>query len=116
MCYSTALASALHTPTNPIRGLHSLTSAQVASIAAELRRMPTPWSLDEQEGYDGDLTLILTPSEHQADLSFALWRTPAGFHLCTMRDDEQISSDVFASTDDVILEVARSTGEVGHLA
>ena len=116
MCYATGLTSALGPSISPIRALHSLTAAQVASVQAALRRMPTPWFVDQQEGYDGDLTLILTPAKHPTDLSFALWRTPAGFHLCAMREDEQISSDVFASFSEVILEVARSTGEVGHPA
>ena len=116
MCYSPRLVSPEDTATSRLRALHSLTSAQVASVAAALRRMPTPWSLDEQEGYDGDLTLILTPSEHQADLSFALWRTPAGFHLCAMRDDEQISSDVFASLDMALRAVGSGTGQTTHLA
>ena len=116
MCYATGLTSALGPAISPIRALHSLTSAQVASVAAALSRMPTPWSLDEQEGYDGDLTLILTPSEDQPDLSVALWRTPAGFHLCAMRDDEQISSDVLASIDEVIRVIASNTKKAGQLA
>ena len=116
MCYSTGLASECHVPATPIRALHSLTSAQVASVAATLGRMPTPWSLDEHEGYDGDLTLILTPSEHQARLSFALWRTHAGFHLCTMRDDEHVTSIILASVEQAVAELARSIDQVSNLA
>jgi hypothetical protein len=113
MCYVTGRASALDSSINPIRALHSITAAQVDSIEAALRRMPGSWSLDQQDGYDGDLTLILTLLEHPADLSFALWRTPAGYHLTTMRDDEQISCDMFASIEEVLAQAARSTEEVG---
>ena len=58
MCYATGSTLALHPSLSPIRALHSLTSDQVASVAAALQRLPASWSLDEQEGYDGDLTLI----------------------------------------------------------
>ena len=116
MCYATGLTPALGSAISPVRTLHSLTSAQVVSVEAALRRMPTSWSLDQQEGYDGDFTLILTTSGQPSELCFALWRTSAGYHLCAMRDDEQISSGVFASLDQAILEIERSTGETQQIA
>ena len=116
MCYATGSTLALHPSLSPIRALHSLTSDQVASVAAALQRLPASWSLDEQEGYDGDLTLILTPADPNSDLSLALWRSPAGFHLATMRDDEQVGNNVLASIENLLASVASSAAGVCHFA
>jgi hypothetical protein len=116
MCYVNGSTLASDLSISPIRALHSLTSEQASSVAAALSRQPIAWMADEQEGYDGDLTLVLTPSDPHADLSFALWRSPAGFHLATLRDDEQVSSEIFASLDQVIAELVMSASRLQHSA
>jgi hypothetical protein len=90
---------------SPVRALHSLSPAQVLALRTGLRRMPGLWAIDEQEGYDGDLTLLLTPEGDPA-LSFALWRTPAGLHLSTMLEDDQLSTEVFGSIGEILLAIA----------
>lgn len=116
MCYATGLTSALNLGSNPIRALHSLTAAQAASITAALSRQPIACMADEQEGYDGDLTLVLTPADPYNELSFALWRSPAGFHLVTIREDEQVGSEILASLEDVLETVFGTTSPVRHRA
>lgn len=116
MCYSTGRAVPPGHAASPIRALYSLTAAQVAAVRSGLRRLPIPWNLDEQEGYDGELTLILAPQDGQSDLSFALWRSPAGFHLCSLREDEQIGCEIFASLDDALSEVSSALGQAWHQA
>jgi hypothetical protein len=103
-------------PAGPIRALHSLSPAQVAFLHSGLRRIPLAWSVDEQEGYDGDLTLVLTLEDEDTDLSLAIWRTPAGFHLCTMREDEQVACEILGSIEQVLNEIRSSGASARHLA
>ena len=115
MCCSTGRAARADRVSAPIRTLHSLTSAQVSAVRSALRRLPVPWALDQQEGYDGELTLVLAPDDH-SDLSFALWRSPAGFHLCSMRGDEQTGCEIFGSIEDALREIRAAPGQAWHLA
>jgi hypothetical protein len=116
MCCSTVRTAPVEPAASPIRALHSLTAAQVSAVRSALRRLPMPWSLDEQEGYDGELTLILAPEDGHSDLSFALWRSPAGFHLCSLRGDEQIGCEIFTSLRDALREIPAAPGQAWHPA
>lgn len=114
MCCSTGRTPTAECATSPIRALHTLTPAQVSAVRSALPRLAGSWALDEQEGYDGELTLILTPEE-QSGFSFALWRSPAGFHLVSMHGDEQVRCVVLPSIDEVLRDVCAALGRPARL-
>ena len=114
MCHLTGRATA--PAPSPIRALHSLSPAQIGRIHAALARMPHAWSAEEQEGYDGDLTLVLTPGDDTCPLSLALWRSPAGYHLLCVEHDEPADSLILASLDAALARIAALTARTARLA
>ncbi|MFT8246587.1 hypothetical protein [Roseomonas sp. BN140053] len=42
-----------------IRALHSLTENDAVSLSLGLRDLPGAWSVEQHEGYDGDLVVLL---------------------------------------------------------
>ena len=86
-----------------IRALHSLTESEVVSLSLGLRDLPGAWSVEQHEGYDGDL-LVLLVQDWAADeaLSFALHRSAAGLHLSAQHGDEHIGLGTFAALHEVM--------------
>jgi hypothetical protein len=58
------------------------------------------WSLDRHEGYDGDLTLVLSSRDSAASLVFS--RSSAGFHAAIMEADAYRALGCYASLDALI--------------
>ncbi|MFC7739288.1 hypothetical protein ACFQX4_26805 [Roseomonas sp. GCM10028921] len=114
MCHLTGRATAA--APSPIRALHSLSPAQISRVHAALARMPLAWSAEEQEGYDGDLTLVLTPGDNTCPLSLALWRSPAGFHLLSVDHDEPADNLILPSLDAALARLAALTARTARLA
>ncbi len=79
----------------PLRAMDSLREHHVAALARAFRPWAGSWSLDRHEGYDGDLTLILSSRDGAASLVFS--RSSAGFHAAIMEGDAYRTLGCFAS-------------------
>ncbi len=86
---------------SPLRSMHSLREKHVKVLVNVLSQLPDIWSLERHEGYDGDLSLMLT-SEHQEDDNFFVGRRASGFHLIANRDDDCRELGCFDTVDELV--------------
>jgi hypothetical protein len=84
----------------PLRAIDSLREHHVASLARAFSPWLATWSLDRHEGYDGDLTLILSSACGAVSLVFS--RSAAGFHAAIMEADAYRALGCFPSLDKLV--------------
>ena len=86
---------------SPIRALHSLRDDQASSILVGLKPLSMEWSIEQHEGCDGHLSLVLVhPSR---DRTIIVNRDPAGVQVSTMEEDElQAGTRHYQSIGEVI--------------
>ncbi len=86
---------------SPLRALHSLREKHVQTLARTLSQLPGIWSLERQEGYDGDLTVMLMPQRPEGE-SFIISRKADGFHLGASQEDDYRELGCFAGIDELV--------------
>ena len=87
MCAHRLAASNIQTLA-PIRRLHSLSRADIDTATMELNRLSSGWSIDYHDDCDGDVLLILTPPNSDANAAtFVLSRDLSGIQLARTCND-----------------------------
>jgi len=81
---------------SPLRLIHSLREADVATLSQALIGNSISWTLDRHEGYDGDLIVLLTQA-HGGDADLVISRSAAGFQLGATSGDAYRRIGVFSS-------------------
>jgi len=86
---------------SPLRAMHSLREPHVALLTQTMAGFAGRWTLERHESYDGDLTVLLVPTD-PAERAFVISRSAEGFHLSRDHGDEMNSLGVFASFPDLL--------------
>ncbi len=73
--------------TSPIRALHSLTHGQADRVEAALAQRPGSWTAERHEGYDGHLSLVLSPPDAADDRTLVVHRDEHGLRLDVTQGD-----------------------------
>jgi hypothetical protein len=96
----------------PVRALHSLTEAHASAIAVALPTLSGRWSMEFQESYDGNLSLILMPeTEDAAAPTLAINRDATGLHLDVVHRDMYAAQGHFGDIQGVIEAIKRLVGD-----
>ncbi len=86
---------------SPVRALHSLTERHVTALSEALPHLAGQWVLDRHEGYDGDLTLLLSSPDAPA-AHFVISRKASLFHLAATTGDEYRQIGDFAQLSELV--------------
>jgi hypothetical protein len=89
---------------SPLTAMHSLREAHAAALALAVSACPGTWTLDRHEGYDGDLTVLLTPADAASPI-LVVSHAADGFHLSGNRDDACERLGCFGSLDSLLAAV-----------
>lgn len=78
-----------------IRALRSLTKSHMESVARAVAALPTEWSLDVHDDYEGYLSVIIEPAGH-GSATFLLSGTTEQIDVCKLdRDDQMLNCGSF---------------------
>ena len=117
---SLRLQAQIHQMSNPLRAFRSLREGHVLELSRITAREQGRWKLERHEGYDGDLTVLITSAEPQAGEgcpSLVVHRTQAGFHLAVSRDDDYAKLGCFTSMEELVAKLweamSRAGGDAG---
>jgi hypothetical protein len=86
---------------SPLRAIHSLREKDVAVFGTMMSRWPKTWSMDRHEGYEGYLTVILTPRDGSS-ANYVVSRTVDGWHLSANHDDDYQTLGCFGSLEELV--------------
>lgn len=93
-----------------IYGAHGLMDAQAVQIGAALPSLTGNWSMERHTSYDGDLTLLLAPSnEDDLSASFVVDGNMAGLNLSVLRGDVFQPCYCLGTVEELIAALRRLT-------
>lgn len=72
-----------------IRALQSLTKSHMESVAKAVAALPTEWSLNVHDDYDGYLSVIIEPVGHDS-ATFLLSGTTEKIEVCKLDHDDRM--------------------------
>lgn len=99
----------------PIRRLHSLSRADIDTATIELNRLSSGWSIDQHDDCDGDVLLILTPPDSDANAAtFVLSRGLSGIQLARMCNDVFEALGRFTTITAALQKFARGNDDASN--